>query len=555
MGTSVDSAVIFQRLAGLETEYALRIPTEELQSACGVHSHREGYERMMSTLRNRLPTADADAAQSAKVGVFLGTGGVVWFESLRPTTNIGLIEGATPECRGPRDLLACQRAQDRLLSQAAEEHGLSLLKNCCDARGNVYGAQENYEVILATGLGLQLWRYVTMFLFIPFSILMQIGLSAILIAALLTVPVTACLYFLISRLSGKNQQQRTISFDYWIGRVWRTGWNGVEIPFGGWIASPLLWFIKIAAAPLAFIIWVFAQFTKLGKMQRQMAPFIVSRILFAGAGRIAESGQFQLSDKAGAINALCGIPEFSRPIFSFGQFVKPCVVLVRISEVFNVRQRIQISIGDSNLCEEAEYLRIGTTMLVIDAIEAGALPGFPKLNAVKALKVFNNDPTLTAAVKLNDGQQMTALQIQRWYLENCRAFVDSQTDPPDDAIDILNRWEEVLDLLARNPSALIGRMDWITKQYLLKETASTADKNVAKKVDLKYHDLSETGYFQQLQNSGLHQRVLNESEVERAMRLPPPGTPANTRARLIREYAGSNLLVGWKRMSNGMRIE
>jgi len=43
----------------------------------------------------------------------------VWFETERPAAGGGLIEGATPECRGPLQVVRYQRAQDQLLSQCA----------------------------------------------------------------------------------------------------------------------------------------------------------------------------------------------------------------------------------------------------------------------------------------------------------------------------------------------------------------------------------------------------------------------------------------------------
>src|SRR5262245_21149080 len=96
-----------------------------------------------------------------KEGVFHAAGGAVWFETERPAMGGGLIEGSTPECRSPRQILAWQRAQDELLAEAAEGAfggSVKLIKNDRDAAGNIYGAQENYEATLASGWRLRLWR-------------------------------------------------------------------------------------------------------------------------------------------------------------------------------------------------------------------------------------------------------------------------------------------------------------------------------------------------------------------------------------------------------------
>src|SRR4029450_10852649 len=108
-----------------------------------------------------LPTAAQGHAGEAKLGLFLANGGAVCFERARFHRQTGLVEGSTPECRGPRQLLICQRAQDRLLAETAEQAAAGgefrLLKNCRDSRGQTYGAQENYEAVLARGWRLALW--------------------------------------------------------------------------------------------------------------------------------------------------------------------------------------------------------------------------------------------------------------------------------------------------------------------------------------------------------------------------------------------------------------
>jgi proteasome accessory factor A len=149
---------------------------------------------------------------------------------------------------------------------------------------------------------------------------------------------------------------------------------------------------------------------------------------------------------------------------------------------------------------------------------------------------------------------MTALEIQRRYLDGCREFVDRQPEAPEEAREVLRRWEEALDELRSDRRVLVGRIDWVTKQFLLRLTAADACEAVRKKIDIRYHELSPAGYFQILAEAGLHRRVLFEEEIDRAMRLPPPGTPATARARLIREFSGPGLRVGWKSLSNGVRI-
>ena len=155
---------------------------------------------------------------------------------------------------------------------------------------------------------------------------------------------------------------------------------------------------------------------------------------------------------------------------------------------------MQISIGDSNMCEEAEYLRIGTTSLVIDLICGNNGFVFPELkNPLKALRVFNGDLSLSATVRLKDGRDVTVIQLQRQYLEACRRHV-AATRPDDvEAHDILNRWQDVLQTLERDPERLVGRIDWVTKSFLLKQSGTEDNIDAWQKIDIKYHELSDKG--------------------------------------------------------------
>src|SRR5205807_1848031 len=77
------------------------------------------FQRLLAQLWSRVPAAKAIVREDYW---FLANGGAVQFERnpyLAFLPEAGLVEGATPECRGPRQLLCFQRAQDLLLSRAA----------------------------------------------------------------------------------------------------------------------------------------------------------------------------------------------------------------------------------------------------------------------------------------------------------------------------------------------------------------------------------------------------------------------------------------------------
>jgi proteasome accessory factor A len=100
---------------------------------------------------------------------FTENGGAFYYEMLPHAVDGGLIEMATPECRSPAQLLLYQRAQERLLTDAlpgaqlslaldGHRGELSLLKNCRDGFGHIYGPQENYEAELGGPVALFAFR-------------------------------------------------------------------------------------------------------------------------------------------------------------------------------------------------------------------------------------------------------------------------------------------------------------------------------------------------------------------------------------------------------------
>ncbi len=68
-----------------------------------------------------------------------------------------------------------------------------------------------------------------------------------------------------------------------------------------------------------------------------------------------------------------------------------------------------------------------------------------------------------------------------------------------------------------------GRVDWLSKKWLMDQVALDASWSVRKKVDLRYHELSSEGYLYKLQDALQIHSSLDETLVERAIRNPPMG--------------------------------
>ncbi len=115
--------------------------------------------------------------------------------------------------------------------------------------------------------------------------------------------------------------------------------------------------------------------------------------MFTGAGRVSigpdgSTPGFQLSQRADFIEVEVGLETtLKRPIVNTRD--EPHASADRY-------RRLHVILGDANLLETATYLKVGTTALVLDMIEARTLPGGLALaHPVRALHAVSHDPTLT----------------------------------------------------------------------------------------------------------------------------------------------------------------
>jgi proteasome accessory factor A len=419
----------------------------------------------------------------------------------------------------------------------------------------MYGSQENYECALATGWRWHAWR-IGLGLLFPTLALLWLAALLEMVVVLVYYLVAALLYPLVGlvrrqaarlwRRTPDDAALRRILF----GKGLMAGADSEsDLDFlPAWLYTALYRSLHLISAPAALGLTVLGKFTAFVDVRRRLTPFLVTRAVFAGSGRLVAPGRFEIAAKGSALNRTAATNEVFgwRPMYSFGHFLKAFALGAfttsrKFRPLLNPRQRLQISLGDGNLCEEAEYLRIGTTALVLDAIEAGALPPVPRFwRPLSAMRQIIADPTLTTRIRIRGGGRMSAIAVQRFYLNACRAFAARRPDAPPEAHDILRRWGEVLDLLQTDRSQLIGRIDWITKQFLLNECGGADDAAsfaARKKIDLRYHELSTDGYFHRLRETGISSPVLSEREFDDAMRNPPPDTAAAVRGRYVREFA------------------
>jgi proteasome accessory factor A len=547
--------VLFGRLLGQETEYAIRFSPERRHPGNDVI-----YEALASAIGARVRAEPGMYPERPQI--FTENGGAFHYEYLPYCAEGGLIEGATPECLGPAQLLLYQKAQEAILSDAmveAEKHlrssgfpgKLGLLKNCRDAEGNVYGAQESFQVTVGRGAGLFLYRFSLALLFPPLAATVLLGwlafaglALAVLAAALVSAIAVAAPPFRRRKLLVRLFSREDRSLENALGR------------FLYWLSYVLTW-------PFISCFSTITHLLAFRSIRRKGTAFLVSRAILSGAGTLDEKGRFLLSEKGSSVRRSMrrSISPRDRAIFDTGNLMKPALAAAHfhvepLFALFRREQRLQLGLADSTMLEEAEFLKWGSTALVIDMIEAGFLDDAPRLRRpIAALHTIVADASLEARVATDRGP-MTALEIQKYYLEKARAFLRKATATSFEALAVTRSWESVLRALERREMAsLVGRLDWVTKRFLLETCGEKRDPALLKTIDLRYHEL-KVGYAKRLEERGCARVLLDPTEIERAVVSPPEGTPAFTRGRFIRACGPSfaPVRISWSSARIGGRL-
>ena len=281
---------------------------------------------------------------------------------------------------------------------------------------------------------------------------------------------------------------------------------------------------------------------------RGLIPFFATRQVVAGSGRVgigteSRTQGFQLSQRADFFEVEVGLETtLKRPIINTRDEPHADADKYR---------RLHVIIGDANLAELSTYLKVGTTALVLDMIEARTLTRDLSLEEpVAELQAISHDPSLTHRVRLRDGRRMTALEVQQTYLEMAQRHVDRRGDDDGQTADVLRRWAEVLEDLAVDPMRCADRLDWPAKLRLLEGYRSRdglgwGDSRLHL-VDLQYSDVRpEKGLYHRLVSRGSMQRLLTDDEVVTAMLRPPTDTRAFFRGECLRRSPAQVAAASW----------
>lgn len=283
----------------------------------------------------------------------------------------------------------------------------------------------------------------------------------------------------------------------------------------------------------------------------QLIPFLISRQIYAGAGKVgAENGteatDFQISQRADFIEAEVSLDTMAkRPIINTRD--EPHADKKKY-------RRLHIIGGDSNMSEYTIFLKLGTTSIILKMIEDNFIkPDFTLRNPIKALRDISRDIKCKAKIQLDNGKKYTAVELQTEYYYLARRYCETMPfDPITEAV--LAKWGYVLDRLRHEPLSLSRQLEWVIKynlisNYLARKKVGWDDPRAAL-MDLQYHDIRrDKGLYYILEREGKVDRIVSGDEIAYAMDNPPIDTRAFFRGGAIKKYKSQVFGVNWDSIS------
>jgi proteasome accessory factor A len=272
-----------------------------------------------------------------------------------------------------------------------------------------------------------------------------------------------------------------------------------------------------------------------GRLADVLIPFLVTRQIICGAGKILATPRgavYCVSQRAEHIwEGVSSATTRSRPIINTRD--EPHADAERF-------RRLHVIVGDSNMSETTTLLKTGSTDLVLRMIEAGiVLRDLTLENPIRAIREVSHDATGRRKVRLANGREASALEIQEEYLGKARDFV-ARRGPDPIATRVLDLWERTITAVSTGDLSLVEReIDWVIKyqlieRYRAKHNLPLSSPRIAQ-IDLAYHDINRNrGLYYLLERRGSVDRVARDLEIFEAKSVPPQTTRARLRGEFIK---------------------
>jgi proteasome accessory factor A len=266
-----------------------------------------------------------------------------------------------------------------------------------------------------------------------------------------------------------------------------------------------------------------------------LIPFLVTRQMICGAGKVLQTPRgavFCVSQRAEHIwEGVSSATTRSRPIINTRD--EPHADAERF-------RRLHVIVGDSNMNEVTTLLKVGSADLVLRMIEAGVIMRDLTLeNPIRAIREVSHDITGRRKVKLANGREASALEIQREYYSKAVDFIDRRGG---DATvrRVLDLWGRTLTAVESGDLSMVDReIDWVTKYQMIERYRSKHDLPLSSprvaQLDLAYHDVNRNrGLYYLLERNGSVARATTDLAVFEAKSVPPQTTRAKLRGEFIK---------------------
>lgn len=490
-----------KRIFGLETEFAV-IPSTPSSKARTFHLFIY-LEWAISSLCRTMK------ASYRKLGFFLENGSLINYEA-RATSFLDsrIIETATCECTSPREVVTYQRALEDLLLNGLKVAGtifpeyrdLTISKSSIDWAGNTFGCHENYYVRDKCGVFGYLLNAALLVPYL-FILVVFLGLSVL---SLVCISFWCILYTVRnfreiaagareSRLkafpgSDGDNIERVVANESLDSPETQEYLNSMEtqglldrpspeanprvhLSTAGLeegMAVQMAWWEKIMKWILRPLVMPYSILIRLGNFRpfvSDLTSHLITRTVLCGAGHYDDAGFFRLSQKAGSIDRVAAVyfDEPVKPVFDLKNF------LYNPLQPFNDWKQLQIMFSDSNMNSFAEFLKVGSTTVVIQMIEDGVdLADLRLADPISALNAINGDLGFSVPLPMKAGGSRTVLQIQRALLDRAREHVKKGKVTPFWVTDTLQKWDVSLKALESGRfSELSGKVDWATKLVIM----------------------------------------------------------------------------------------
>ncbi len=279
-----------------------------------------------------------------------------------------------------------------------------------------------------------------------------------------------------------------------------------------------------------------------------LLAFLTLRMLYVSAGRVGATlaaeargestrpgpeSVFQMSQRADYIN---------NDLFEWVQFNR-AIINTRDEPLADARKyrRLHLLHGDTNVLPASLLLKVGTTSLVLDLLEANALPKIVLSDAVAAFRSLSHQPDGPWQVQLADGRNVEAVDLLFEYQRAAKAELGGRDDETDLLLKI---WADTLHALASDPEELVGQVDWVTKRWLLRQFCQ--QENIPwshpwlKSQDLEYHQIDPARSLGLALARNPAGWEIPHKEITQAAGQAPSNTRAAMRAQAMRFLKDEN---------------